>query len=63
MLKTAEFEGVTQITMGREIEDFGGQVLYWVSAYLVDGLLIDTGVSTHQRSWPTIWWGKNSGVR
>jgi glyoxylase-like metal-dependent hydrolase (beta-lactamase superfamily II) len=43
MLKTAEFEGVTQITMGREIEDFGGQVLYWVSAYLVGGLLIDTG--------------------
>jgi len=26
--------------MGR---DLGGKVLYWVSAYLINGLLVDTG--------------------
>jgi glyoxylase-like metal-dependent hydrolase (beta-lactamase superfamily II) len=31
---------VTRIKMGREYE---GRVLYWTAAYLVDGLLIDTG--------------------
>ena len=43
MIKVNHFEEVTQVRMGREIEEFGGQVLYWVAAYLVDGLLIDTG--------------------
>jgi hypothetical protein len=43
MMKVNHFEEVTQVRMGREIEEFGGQVLYWVAAYLVDGLLIDTG--------------------
>lgn len=40
MIKVNQFEEVIQIKMGREM---GGQVLYWVAAYLVDGLLIDTG--------------------
>jgi len=40
MIKTKQFGDVLQINMGREKD---GQVLYWVSAYLVDGLLIDTG--------------------
>jgi len=40
MIETNRFEDVLQINMGREKD---GQVLYWVSAYLVDGLLIDTG--------------------
>lgn len=40
MLETTSFEGITQIRMSREI---GGKPLYWVAAYLVDGLLIDTG--------------------
>jgi glyoxylase-like metal-dependent hydrolase (beta-lactamase superfamily II) len=31
---------VTRIKMGREYQ---GRVLYWTAAYLVDGLLIDTG--------------------
>ncbi len=43
MIKADRFEDVTRIRMGREIEEFGGQVLYWVTSYLVDGLLIDTG--------------------
>jgi glyoxylase-like metal-dependent hydrolase (beta-lactamase superfamily II) len=42
MIETGVFEQVTQIRMGREIN---GSVLYRVSAYLVDGLLIDTGCS------------------
>lgn len=42
MIETASFEEVLQIRMSREI---GGKPVYWVSAYLVDGLLIDTGCS------------------
>ena len=42
MIETASFEEVTQIRMSREI---GGKPVYWVAAYLVDGLLIDTGCS------------------
>ena len=42
MIETDNFEEVTQIRMSREIE---GKPVYWVSAYLVDGLLIDTGCS------------------
>lgn len=40
MLKTNQYDEVTQIMMGREM---GGTVIYWTAAYLVDGLLIDTG--------------------
>ena len=40
MIGANYFEEVMQIKMGRDIEE---QVLYWVAAYLVDGLLIDTG--------------------
>jgi glyoxylase-like metal-dependent hydrolase (beta-lactamase superfamily II) len=39
---TAEYEQVTQIRMSRELD---GKPVYWVSAYLADGLLIDTGCS------------------
>jgi len=42
MIVTEKFGDITQIKMGR---DYDGQVLYWVAAYLVDGLLIDTGCS------------------
>jgi hydroxyacylglutathione hydrolase len=34
------FEDITQIRMSRELD---GKPLYWVAAYLVDGLLVDTG--------------------
>ncbi len=40
MIKTSNHEAVTRLSMGRDMD---GNVLYWVSAYLVDGLLIDTG--------------------
>lgn len=40
MIEISEFGAVTRFKMGRELD---GRVLYWVSAYLVDGLLIDTG--------------------
>jgi len=42
MIETGTFEEVTQIKMSREID---GRAVYWVAAYLVDGLLIDTGCS------------------
>jgi glyoxylase-like metal-dependent hydrolase (beta-lactamase superfamily II) len=42
MIETTAFEEVTQIRMSREIN---GKPVYWVAAYLVDGLLIDTGCS------------------
>ena len=40
MLELHEFEQVTQIRLSRELDN---KALYWVAAYLVDGLLIDTG--------------------
>jgi len=40
MLVANHIDEVTQLRMGREV---GGKVLYWVAAYLVEGLLIDTG--------------------
>ncbi|MBI5572825.1 MAG: MBL fold metallo-hydrolase [Desulfomonile tiedjei] len=42
MIETAGYEGVTQIRMSRELD---GKPVYWVAAYLVDGLLVDTGCS------------------
>lgn len=40
MIKTSTYEEVIRLSMGRDMD---GSVLYWVSAYLVDGMLIDTG--------------------
>lgn len=40
LIEVERFGEVTRIKMGREYE---GRVLYWTAAYLVDGLLIDTG--------------------
>lgn len=40
MIVAEDFGEITQIKMGRNLD---GQVLYWVAAYLVDNLLIDTG--------------------
>ena len=40
MIKVDRFGDVTQVKMGREYQ---GRVLYWTAAYLVEGLLIDTG--------------------
>lgn len=40
MLEFDHFEDVVQIKMSTEMD---GKPLYWVAAYLVDGLLIDTG--------------------
>jgi glyoxylase-like metal-dependent hydrolase (beta-lactamase superfamily II) len=42
MIETSVYEQVTQIKMSREVD---GKPIYWVAAYLVDGLLIDTGCS------------------
>jgi glyoxylase-like metal-dependent hydrolase (beta-lactamase superfamily II) len=42
MLEINQFEEITQIKMSLEVE---GNPVYWVAAYLVDGLLIDTGCS------------------
>ncbi|HOQ09054.1 MAG TPA: MBL fold metallo-hydrolase [Syntrophomonadaceae bacterium] len=40
MIETRQYGEVLQIRMSRV---FNGQPLYWVAAYLVDGLLIDSG--------------------
>ena len=40
MIEINHFNEVLQLSMGHK---FGERVLYWVAAYLVDGLLIDTG--------------------
>lgn len=40
MIEVDRFEEVTRIRMSIES---GGKAVYWVAAYLVDGLLIDTG--------------------
>jgi len=40
MIEIQKYEEVLQIRMSRV---FNGQPLYWVAAYLVDGLLIDSG--------------------
>ena len=40
MVEIVEYEGVIQIKLSRELD---GKPLYWVAAYFVDGLLIDTG--------------------
>lgn len=40
MIEVDQLGEVTRIKMGREYQ---GRVLYWTAAYLVDGLLIDTG--------------------
>jgi hypothetical protein len=40
VLETKQFGKVTQLLMGRAIDS---NVLYRVDAYLVDGLLVDTG--------------------
>ncbi len=42
MIEINAFEDITRIKMSREMD---GRALYWVAAYLVDGLLIDTGCS------------------
>ncbi len=48
MIQINQFEEITQFRMGRESRGQApwnppGQVFYWTSAYLVEGLLIDTG--------------------
>jgi len=40
MIKASTHNEVTRLFMGHDLD---GRLLYWVSAYLVDGLLIDTG--------------------
>lgn len=54
MLEVTQFGEVTQLKMGREVGGNvpdnapiveGKQVFYWTAAFLVDGLLIDTGCS------------------
>jgi len=42
MIETQVYDGVTQIRMSREMN---GKPVYWVAAYLVDGMLVDTGCS------------------
>lgn len=56
MIETQEFEGVTQIRMSREMD---GKPVYWVAAYLVDGMLVDTGCSHTSSELTAFLDGKN----
>jgi glyoxylase-like metal-dependent hydrolase (beta-lactamase superfamily II) len=58
MIEIHEFEQVTQIKMSRKLN---GRALYWVAAYLVDGLLIDTGCSF--TSGELVTWLRDKNVR
>ncbi|MBF7082932.1 MBL fold metallo-hydrolase [Desulfallas sp. Bu1-1] len=40
MIEIHKYQEVTQIKMSRDI---GGKPLYWVAAYFIDGMLVDTG--------------------
>jgi len=40
MLKTRNYDGVTRFDLGRS---FAGRCFYWTTAYLVDGILVDSG--------------------
>jgi len=40
MIEIGTFEEITQIRLSREVD---GKPWFWVAAYLIDGLLIDTG--------------------
>lgn len=59
MIETIQYEEVTQIRMSRE---FDGRPVYWVAAYLVDGLLIDTGCSHTAGELADFLEGKNLGL-
>jgi hypothetical protein len=48
MLKATQVGDVTEIKMGRSLD--GETVLYWVAAYLIDGILIDTGCDYEKRT-------------
>ena len=41
MLRATKVRDVTEIKMGRSLD--GRAALYWVAAYLIDAILIDTG--------------------
>ncbi len=47
MIEIGEYQEITQIKLSREIN---GAPLFWVSAYLVDDILIDTGCTHTARS-------------
>ncbi len=46
MFKVERYNEITRIMMGTEID---GQIIYSVAAYLIDGLLIDTGCHNTRR--------------
>lgn len=55
MIEINNYGDVTQIRLSRELD---GKPLYWVAAYLVDGLLIDTGCDYTARELVTFLEGK-----
>lgn len=46
MLKTSHYDGVMCFDLGRS---FAGRCFYWTTAYLVDGLLVDSGCAHSAR--------------
>lgn len=56
MLETQDYGKITQIKMSRE---FGGKPVYWMAAYLIDGLLIDTGCNETSKELAGFLEGRN----
>ncbi len=46
MLKTSHYDGVARFDLGRS---FAGRCFYWTTAYLVDGILVDSGCAHSAR--------------
>jgi glyoxylase-like metal-dependent hydrolase (beta-lactamase superfamily II) len=60
MLKSTQFGDVTEIKMGRSLD--GETVLYWVAAYLIGGILIDTGCDYSKKELADFLEGKHVSV-
>lgn len=57
MLRATRVGDVTEIKMGRSLD--GQTALYWVCAYLIDGILIDTGCDYTKNEFVDFLRGKN----
>jgi glyoxylase-like metal-dependent hydrolase (beta-lactamase superfamily II) len=60
MLKATQIGDVTEIKMGRSLD--GVSVLYWVAAYLIGGILIDTGCDYSKKELGSLLEGKEISV-
>jgi glyoxylase-like metal-dependent hydrolase (beta-lactamase superfamily II) len=60
MLKATQVGDVTELKMGRSLD--GETALYWVAAYIIDGILIDTGCDYSKKELADFVEGKQVSV-